>query len=63
MLLKDFISEKAKGLYIDIAGSKNTSQTSEDEEPKHQHTKKNMDTVECLKPEEVGDRETYCNRT
>ena len=40
MLLKDFISEKAKGLYIDIAGSKNTSQTSEDEEPKHQHTKK-----------------------
>ena len=39
MLLKDF-SEKAKGLYIEIAGSKNTSQTSEGEEPKHQHTKK-----------------------
>ena len=40
--------------FIDIPGSKHTSQTSKDEQPKH--PKINIDTMECLKPEEVEDR-------
>ena len=45
--------------HIDIAASKNMNQTSKDEEPKHRHTQKNIDTVECLRPEEVGDRDVF----
>ena len=56
VLLKHFISKKKSLCHIDIAASKNMNQTSKDEEPKHRHTKKNIDTVECLRPEEVGDR-------